>query len=127
MCRTREEAEAVLAALRLILAELGLELKDAKTLSSSLATRVGRPRPIGEVNRLIDHRLDPEPIGEHHARARDHPLIVVHDPVAPGGPFTMQVTHGAGPAAAGTARLAYITTVAAHLDARVACNRCLVT
>jgi group II intron reverse transcriptase/maturase len=31
MCRTREEAEASLAALRLILAELGLELKDAKT------------------------------------------------------------------------------------------------
>ena len=30
MCRTREEAEAALAALRLILAELGLELKDAK-------------------------------------------------------------------------------------------------
>ena len=31
MCRTREEAEAALASLRLILAELGLELKDAKT------------------------------------------------------------------------------------------------
>src|SRR3954452_23534875 len=31
MCETREEAEAALAALRLILAELGLELKDAKT------------------------------------------------------------------------------------------------
>ena len=31
MCRTREEAEAALAALRLILAELGLELKDVKT------------------------------------------------------------------------------------------------
>jgi RNA-directed DNA polymerase len=31
MCRTREEAEAALAALRLILAELGLELKEAKT------------------------------------------------------------------------------------------------
>ena len=31
MCRTREEAAAALAALRLILAELGLELKDAKT------------------------------------------------------------------------------------------------
>ena len=31
MCRTREEAEAALLSLRLILAELGLELKDAKT------------------------------------------------------------------------------------------------
>jgi len=31
MCRTREEAEAALVALREILAELGLELKDAKT------------------------------------------------------------------------------------------------
>src|ERR1035441_11134689 len=31
MSRTREEAEAALAALRLILVELGLELKDAKT------------------------------------------------------------------------------------------------
>jgi RNA-directed DNA polymerase len=31
MCRTREEAEAALMALREILAELGLELKDAKT------------------------------------------------------------------------------------------------
>jgi RNA-directed DNA polymerase len=31
LCRTWEEAEAALAALRLILAELGLELKDAKT------------------------------------------------------------------------------------------------
>jgi group II intron reverse transcriptase/maturase len=31
MCSTREEAEAALAALRLIVAELGLELKDAKT------------------------------------------------------------------------------------------------
>ena len=31
MCRTRAEAEAALAALRSILAELGLELKDAKT------------------------------------------------------------------------------------------------
>ena len=31
MCLTREEAEAALASLRLILAELGLELKDAKT------------------------------------------------------------------------------------------------
>jgi group II intron reverse transcriptase/maturase len=31
MCRTRAEAEAALAALRLILAELGLQLKDAKT------------------------------------------------------------------------------------------------
>jgi group II intron reverse transcriptase/maturase len=31
MCRTREEAEAALIALREILAELGLELKDAKT------------------------------------------------------------------------------------------------
>ncbi|MCA1700427.1 MAG: group II intron reverse transcriptase/maturase [Actinobacteria bacterium] len=31
LCRTRAEAEAALAALRLILAELGLELKDAKT------------------------------------------------------------------------------------------------
>lgn len=31
MCRTRAEAEAALAALRTILAELGLELKDAKT------------------------------------------------------------------------------------------------
>src|SRR3954447_11802102 len=31
LCRTRSEAEAALAALRAILAELGLELKDAKT------------------------------------------------------------------------------------------------
>jgi group II intron reverse transcriptase/maturase len=31
MCKTREEAEAALVSLRLILAELGLELKDAKT------------------------------------------------------------------------------------------------
>ncbi len=31
MCRTREEAEAALVSLRVILAELGLELKDAKT------------------------------------------------------------------------------------------------
>ena len=31
MCKTRQEAEAALASLRLILAELGLELKDAKT------------------------------------------------------------------------------------------------
>jgi group II intron reverse transcriptase/maturase len=31
LCRTRAEAEAALAALRVILAELGLELKDAKT------------------------------------------------------------------------------------------------
>jgi group II intron reverse transcriptase/maturase len=31
MCNTREEAEAALVSLRLILAELGLELKDAKT------------------------------------------------------------------------------------------------
>jgi group II intron reverse transcriptase/maturase len=31
MCKTREEAEAALASLRLILAELGLQLKDAKT------------------------------------------------------------------------------------------------
>src|SRR3954447_19944461 len=31
MCRTRSEAEAALAALRVMLAELGLELKDAKT------------------------------------------------------------------------------------------------
>jgi group II intron reverse transcriptase/maturase len=31
MCRTREEAEAALAALRQLLAELGLQLKDAKT------------------------------------------------------------------------------------------------
>jgi RNA-directed DNA polymerase len=31
LCRTRAQAEAALAALRLILAELGLELKDAKT------------------------------------------------------------------------------------------------
>ena len=37
MCRTREEAEAALAALRLILAELGLELKDAKTRIVHLA------------------------------------------------------------------------------------------
>ena len=31
MCKTRQEAGAALASLRLILAELGLELKDAKT------------------------------------------------------------------------------------------------
>jgi group II intron reverse transcriptase/maturase len=31
LCRTRAEAEAALAALRMMLAELGLELKDAKT------------------------------------------------------------------------------------------------
>jgi RNA-directed DNA polymerase len=37
MCRTREEAEAALDALRLILAELGLELKDAKTRIVHLA------------------------------------------------------------------------------------------
>jgi hypothetical protein len=37
MCETREEAEAALAALRLILAELGLELKDAKTRIVHLA------------------------------------------------------------------------------------------
>jgi group II intron reverse transcriptase/maturase len=37
MCATREEAEAALAALRLILAELGLELKDAKTRIVHLA------------------------------------------------------------------------------------------
>jgi RNA-directed DNA polymerase len=37
MCTTREEAEAALAALRLILAELGLELKDAKTRIVHLA------------------------------------------------------------------------------------------
>jgi group II intron reverse transcriptase/maturase len=37
MCRTRAEAEAALAALRLILAELGLELKDAKTRIVHLA------------------------------------------------------------------------------------------
>ncbi len=37
LCRTREEAEAALAALRLILAELGLELKDAKTRIVHLA------------------------------------------------------------------------------------------
>jgi RNA-directed DNA polymerase len=37
MCATREEAEAALAALRLILAELGLELKDAKTRIVQLA------------------------------------------------------------------------------------------
>jgi len=37
MCRTRAEAEAALAALRQILAELGLELKDAKTRIVHLA------------------------------------------------------------------------------------------
>src|SRR3954452_23686861 len=37
MCRTRTEAEAALAALRVILAELGLELKDAKTQIVHLA------------------------------------------------------------------------------------------
>ena len=37
MCRTHEEAEAALASLRLILAELGLELKDAKTRIVHLA------------------------------------------------------------------------------------------
>jgi hypothetical protein len=37
MCKTREEAEAALCALRLILAELGLELKDAKTRIVHLA------------------------------------------------------------------------------------------
>jgi RNA-directed DNA polymerase len=37
MCPTHEEAEAALAALRLILAELGLELKDAKTRIVHLA------------------------------------------------------------------------------------------
>jgi RNA-directed DNA polymerase len=37
MCRTRAEAEAALAALRLILAELGLELKGAKTRIVHLA------------------------------------------------------------------------------------------
>jgi group II intron reverse transcriptase/maturase len=37
MCRTREEADAALASLRQILAELGLELKDAKTRIVHLA------------------------------------------------------------------------------------------
>jgi RNA-directed DNA polymerase len=37
MCRTRAEAEAALAALRSILGELGLELKDAKTRIVHLA------------------------------------------------------------------------------------------
>ena len=37
MCRTREEAEAAMIALREILAELGLELKDAKTRIVHLA------------------------------------------------------------------------------------------
>jgi RNA-directed DNA polymerase len=37
MCRTHEEAEAALASLRLILAELGRELKDAKTRIVHLA------------------------------------------------------------------------------------------
>jgi RNA-directed DNA polymerase len=37
LCRTRSEAEAALAALRVILAELGLELKDAKTQIVHLA------------------------------------------------------------------------------------------
>jgi hypothetical protein len=37
MCQTRAEAEAALASLRLILAELGLELKDAKTRIVHLA------------------------------------------------------------------------------------------
>ncbi|MFL5442358.1 MAG: group II intron reverse transcriptase/maturase [Myxococcales bacterium] len=37
LCRTRSEAEAALAALRVMLAELGLELKDAKTRIVHLA------------------------------------------------------------------------------------------
>jgi RNA-directed DNA polymerase len=37
LCRTRAEAEAALTALRVILAELGLELKDAKTRIVHLA------------------------------------------------------------------------------------------
>src|SRR3954464_2060327 len=37
LCRTRAEAEAALAALRVLLAELGLELKDAKTRIVHLA------------------------------------------------------------------------------------------
>ena len=51
-----------------------------------LAARVRRPRPITEIDHLIDQRPDPEPIREHsgqqHPRVGDHPPVVKHDPSA---------------------------------------------
>ena len=40
--------------------------------------------PIAEINRPVDQRLDPEPVGEHrrkqHAGVRDRPLIIENHP-----------------------------------------------
>jgi hypothetical protein len=47
------------------------------------APRVRRPRPLAEIDRLIDQRLQPEPTseqrGQHHASVRDDPLIIKGD------------------------------------------------
>ena len=53
MCRTQEEAEAALGALRLILAELGLELKDAKTRIVHLAEGGGGVDFLGFHHRWV--------------------------------------------------------------------------
>ena len=73
MCRTREEAEAALAALRLILAELGLELKDAKTRIVHLKDGgVGSSR--GAVPALPPARF-PDPPAEPDVPVPEHPAL----------------------------------------------------
>ena len=47
------------------------------------APRVRRPRPVAEIDRLIDQRRQPQPAsqqrGQHHASIRDDPLIIEND------------------------------------------------
>jgi hypothetical protein len=49
-----------------------------------LAPRIRRTRMLAKIDRLINQRLQTQPPRQqrqqHHARVRDHPLIVEHDP-----------------------------------------------
>ena len=62
MCRTRAEAEAALASLRAIVAELGLQLKDAKT----------RIVHLTEGGEGVDFLGFHPPVGARHARQARH-------------------------------------------------------
>jgi hypothetical protein len=60
-----------------------------------LPARIRCARPLAEINGPVDQSLDTKPTGEHrgehHARVRDHPLVVEHNAGA-----VRQTVHHAG-------------------------------
>jgi hypothetical protein len=77
--------------------QIGVEERSFRVnLVAVLARRVRRPRPVAEIDALIDQSLQSQPTSkhraQHNARVRDNPLIVKHDPGRVRKTLHLQVT-----------------------------------